>query len=248
MAAALSGGNAPGTAETPGTRAAPGTVEAPAGTAVVSGLAATRPLDVREAPGTGYAPRQRRRPYALLAVGGAFAAVVAAGVLATGMLSSAADQPDRDRALPAVPTPAPADPTKPVPPPAKASPQPSAAPSAQPRLATPPPSPTRASESPSSSPPPPTARATGSVGTTPPPRHEPTVRASLAEGDKGPEVAELQERLAQLHLYAGEPDGVYTRLVSDAVTRYQWARGLTDDPRGQYGRETRRSLEAETHR
>ncbi|MEV0125642.1 peptidoglycan-binding protein [Streptomyces sp. NPDC050703] len=212
----------------------------PPGAAGAPGLGATRPIDVRDV------PPKRRRPYALLAVGGAFAAVVAAGVLAAGMLSSAADQPNRHHALPLAPTPAPADPTKPVPPSAKASTRPSATAPVKPRLAPPPASPTRSSAPSSSSPPPPTARATGSVRTTPPPRHEPTVRAALAEGDKGPEVAELQERLAQLHLYPGKPDGAYTRLVSDAVTRYQWARGLTDDPRGEYGRETRRSLEAET--
>ncbi|CAM5506523.1 hypothetical protein SALBM135S_04594 [Streptomyces alboniger] len=116
------------------------------------------------------------------------------------------------------------------------------------RVAAPPPSPTRSSEPPpsSSSPPPPTARATGSVRTTPPPRREPTARPPLAEGDEGPAVAELQARLAQLHLYTGEADGAYTRQVSEAVTHYQLARGLTEDPRGAYGRETRRSLEAET--
>ncbi|WP_447037155.1 peptidoglycan-binding domain-containing protein [Streptomyces sp. DSM 118878] len=199
---------------------------------------------------TAVAPRKRNRPYALFAGAGVLAAVVAAGVLATGLLSSAAEQPGRGHALPLAPTPAPADPTKPVPPSAKSPSRSSAAPSTKPRVAMPPPSPTRSSEPPSSSPPPstppPTARATGSVRTTPPPRREPTDRPLLAEGDEGPEVAELQKRLAQLSLYAGEPDGAYTRQVSDAVAHYQWARGLTDDPRGEYGRETRRSLEAET--
>ncbi|MEV7191369.1 peptidoglycan-binding domain-containing protein [Streptomyces sp. NPDC093510] len=69
---------------------------------------------------------------------------------------------------------------------------------------------------------------------------------TLREGDKGPRVAELQGRLAQLYLYVGERDGSYTSRVTDAVARYQWARGLTDDAQGVYGRETRRSLESET--
>ena len=223
------------------------------------------PVDVREEPppaaiaaatatttttaeATTVGPRKRNRPYALVAGAGVLAAVVAAGVLATGLLSSAAEQPGRDHALPLAPTSAPAaDPTKPVPPSAESPTRSSAAPSTKPRVAAPPPSPARrSSEPPSSSPPPPTARATGSVRTTPPPRREPTAHPVLAEGDEGPQVAELQERLAQLHLYAGEPDGAYTRQVRDAVARYQWARGLTDDPPGEYGPETRRSLEGET--
>jgi peptidoglycan hydrolase-like protein with peptidoglycan-binding domain len=59
-------------------------------------------------------------------------------------------------------------------------------------------------------------------------------------------VTELQGRLAQLYLYVGERNGSYTREVTEAVLRYQWARGLTADPPGEYGRQTRRSLESET--
>uniref|UniRef100_UPI000AB5E9F1 peptidoglycan-binding domain-containing protein n=1 Tax=Streptomyces alboniger TaxID=132473 RepID=UPI000AB5E9F1 len=105
------------------------------------------------------------------------------------------------------------------------------------------------SSSPSSRPssPPSTARATGSVGAEPsrtPPG--PSAPAVLREGDEGPAVAELQGRLAQLHLYTGERDGTYSRAVTVAVLRYQWARDLTSDPPGAYGRQTRRSLESET--
>ncbi|MEU7579023.1 peptidoglycan-binding domain-containing protein [Streptomyces sp. NPDC041068] len=68
----------------------------------------------------------------------------------------------------------------------------------------------------------------------------------MREGDKGPRVTELQGRLSQLYLYVGERDGTYSPQVTSAVTRYQWARGLHEDPPGEYGRETRRSLESET--
>lgn len=47
-------------------------------------------------------------------------------------------------------------------------------------------------------------------------------------------------------MYEGEPDGTYGPEVTYAVTRYQWARGLTGDRLGEYGDETRRSLESET--
>ncbi|MEV5975931.1 peptidoglycan-binding domain-containing protein [Streptomyces sp. NPDC052114] len=193
-----------------------------------------------------YERSARRRRYALLAGAGAVAALTAAAVFATGLLSSAADGTRRDHALPDTPTSAFADPTKPAPPSAKRSPSPSrtasapAAPSAAPSPSFSPTRPTR-----SRSTPPPTARATGSVGTpsAPPER---AAGVTLREGDKGARVEELQGRLAQLYLYVGERDGTYTREVADAVTRYQWARGLTEDRPGEYGRTTRRSLESET--
>ncbi|WP_244165268.1 peptidoglycan-binding domain-containing protein, partial [Streptomyces silaceus] len=204
------------------------------------------PADPHEADAESdtYERAARRRRYALLAGAGAVAAVAAAAVFATGLLSSAADGTRRDHALPDAPTSAFADPTKPAPPSAKRSPSPSHTPSASPS-ATPSPtsSPTRPSRSPST--PPPTARATGSVGTPSAPPQQ-AAGATLREGDKGARVVELQGRLAQLYLYVGERDGAYTREVTDAVTRYQWARGLTDDPPGEYGRTTRRSLESET--
>ncbi|QES41389.1 peptidoglycan-binding protein [Streptomyces venezuelae] len=193
----------------------------------------------------------RKRPLALLALAGAVTAVTAATVFAVGLLSSAADGPTRDRALPDDLTSAYADPTKPAVPsanaPASSSRTPSAPPSARSSQS---PSSTRSStappsSSPPSSGPPSTARASGSVGTSAsPPRG--TADVTLRQGDKGAQVRELQDRLAQLYLYVGERDGSYTYEVTAAVRRYQWARGLRDDPQGEYGRETRRSLESET--
>ncbi|MFF3642093.1 peptidoglycan-binding protein [Streptomyces sp. NPDC002564] len=194
----------------------------------------------------------RKRALVLLAGAGAAAALTAATVFAMGMLSSASDGPTRDRALPGDPASAYADPTKPAAPSAKPSASPSHALAAAPGGK---PSPTASrthveSASPSSSarsrtPSPSTARATGSVGASPPPPHRPT-DATLRPGDEGPRVVELQGRLAQLDLYTGERDGRYSYEVTEAVLRYQWARGLSDDMPGEYGRETRRSLESET--
>ncbi|MEU1115236.1 MULTISPECIES: peptidoglycan-binding domain-containing protein [unclassified Streptomyces] len=206
--------------------------------------------EIHERPGDHPEPARRRRAAGLLLAGaGAVAALTAATVFAVGLLSSATDGPTRDRALPGDPASAYADPTKPAPPSAKASGSPTHSPSA-------PPSPTSSSStavrsaprSPSS-PPPSTARATGSVEPRTPSSSPSSRRApdsTLRQGDRGPQVEELQGRLAQLYLYVGERDGSYTSEVTAAVLRYQWARGLRDDTPGAYGRQTRRSLEAET--
>ncbi|MFF8656141.1 peptidoglycan-binding domain-containing protein [Streptomyces huasconensis] len=198
---------------------------------------------------TAHRGRARRRRRLLLGGACAVAAVTAGTVFTTGLFSSAADRPTRDRALPGASAAEPAGPTEPAPPSAKPSASPTPRPPAvTPRGTTPPPAPTRSAPPPSpsrpSSPPPSTARATGSVDATPP--RGPTGAATLSQGDRGPEVTELQGRLAQLYLYVGERDGSYTRQVTAAVLRYQWARGLTSDEPGAYGRQTRRSLESET--
>ncbi|MEI5100272.1 peptidoglycan-binding domain-containing protein [Streptomyces sp. PmtG] len=89
-----------------------------------------------------------------------------------------------------------------------------------------------------------TARATGSVLLPPSPR--PSAPRALRPGDRGGEVTELQLRLRQLSLYAGPVDGVYSPAVTAAVARYQWARGVSGDVPGTYGKATREALEAET--
>ncbi|MFI1676586.1 peptidoglycan-binding protein [Streptomyces sp. NPDC020607] len=212
------------------------------------------------APYQGFAPPEtppekrglRKRPLVLLAGAGAgtVAALTAATVFAIGMLSAASDGPTRDRALPDDLASAHADPTKPAAPsanpPASSSRTPSAPPSALPSQSTSPPA-RSASPSPSSSSSeaPSTGRATESAGASASPPHR-TADATLRQGDKGARVTELQGRLAQLYLYVGERDGSYSYEVAAAVRRYQWARGLRDDAQGEYGRETRRSLESET--
>ncbi|WP_409236084.1 peptidoglycan-binding domain-containing protein [Streptomyces sp. PA5.6] len=229
--------------------------EAEAGTGTGTGTGTKAHADLHGNADADAEPHEKRslrkRPLPLLALAGAVTAVTAATVFAVGLLSSAADGPTRDRALPDDLTSAYADPTKPAAPsanaPASSSRTPSAPPSVRPSQS---PSSTRSStappsSSPPSSGPPSTARATGSVGTSAsPPRG--TADVTVRQGDKGAQVRELQDRLAQLYLYVGERDGSYTSEVTAAVRRYQWARGLRDDPQGEYGRETRRSLESET--
>ncbi|MGW2224934.1 peptidoglycan-binding protein [Streptomyces formicae] len=188
----------------------------------------------------------RKRRYMLLAGAVAVAAVTAATVFTTGLFSSAADRPTRDLALPDAPTAAaPRTPASPTPSPSAERPSapPSRVPSVTPSATRPPPSPSRSERRTSAPPSLPTARATGSVGASEPSR---SAGAVLREGAEGPRVKELQGRLAQLYLYEGEPDGTYGPEVTYAVTRYQWARGLTGDRLGEYGDETRRSLESET--
>ncbi|UED86693.1 peptidoglycan-binding domain-containing protein [Streptomyces profundus] len=102
--------------------------------------------------------------------------------------------------------------------------------------------------------------------TTPPPTEEPTPdpdptdeptpdptptdpepEESLAEGDEGPEVVELQLRLLQLHwVYNGQPHGLYDAQTRAAVARFQVAYGVVGDPEGVYGPATRALLERHT--
>lgn len=77
----------------------------------------------------------------------------------------------------------------------------------------------------------------------PPPQEEPVLR----RGDSGPQVRELQQRLQQLHLYRGEANGDFDRRLEDALSMYQWARGLRDSL-GVYDEPTRAQLESETTR
>ncbi|MFF4499561.1 peptidoglycan-binding domain-containing protein [Streptomyces sp. NPDC001401] len=195
---------------------------------------------------------RRRRRTVLLGVGGAFATVLAAAGLASGLFSYEA--PSRDTALPddvrasvpdALPSSESASPSghaTSVRPPARPAPAVSASPSLSPS-----PSATSASPSPSRSPEPtrtpPTATASGSIGTTDTRQTTPPV---LRRGSDGPEVTELELRLTQLGLYTRKASGHYNEGVEDAVGRYQWARGIQGDELGVYGPETRSQLESET--
>ncbi|MFF8897204.1 peptidoglycan-binding protein [Streptomyces lydicus] len=78
------------------------------------------------------------------------------------------------------------------------------------------------------------------------PAPAPTGPIVLREGSSGPEVAELQERLRQLALYADPADGRYDADVRAAVSRYQQSYRVQGDPDGVYGTRTRASLEART--
>ncbi|MFE5395417.1 peptidoglycan-binding protein [Streptomyces sp. NPDC056568] len=207
----------------------------------------------------GRPPRRRRRGV-LLSAAGALVVVVGAAGFASGLFSY--ESPSRDGALPdevraSVPDPsADAVSAVPVPSPSSArptssspSPSASASPSAS-ESASPSPSASSASATPS-----PSAEPTQTETTTP--TEDPTRDSEddgpdrdggspLHRGDRGPEVAELQQRLAQLYLYTGDIDGTYNHRVEDSVRTYQWARGIRSDELGVYGQDTRSRLESET--
>ncbi|MGW6055162.1 peptidoglycan-binding domain-containing protein [Streptomyces sp. NPDC055189] len=193
-------------------------------------------------------PEPRRVRIGLYAGVGAVA-VITVAVLAAVLLPP--DKPQRhDRALPEVPTRAVNAPsgagtetaTASQPPPsapASPSPDPSTSPETSPS-----PSPSRTASDKARPTRPPsrsTARATESAKSDAPP-----TGTVLSQGDRGPEVEELQHRLRQLYLYMDDTDGTYDAGVTDAVARYQFARGTREDERGVYGEETRAALEAET--
>ncbi|MHC3474393.1 peptidoglycan-binding domain-containing protein [Streptomyces sp. 7R007] len=198
-------------------------------------------------------PSRTRRPRAvLLAAGGAVVAVVSAAGLASGLFSY--DTPTRNTALPddvraSVPDAttsaasrrtadktASAAPTT-VPAPATSSASPSATPSTPSASATP-------SDSKSPAVTPSTVTATGTIRETD--AGTQSAAPVLRRGDSGPEVVELELRLTQLGLYTKKAQGHYNEGVEDAVTRYQQARGITQDEPGVYGATTRARLESET--
>lgn len=198
-------------------------------------------------------PRRRPRRTVLLGAAGGLVAVIAAAGLASGLFSY--DTPTRDGALPeavrasvpdASPTTgaAPRSPTATSAPPTSAPPSASA--SASPSAT---PTPTSASPSPSRSTDP-TASPTTSTTTSAPADDTSESREStppvLRRGSQGEEVIELELRLTQLNLYTRKASGHYNEGVEDAVTRYQWARGIQPDEYGVYDLETREHLESET--
>lgn len=100
-----------------------------------------------------------------------------------------------------------------------------------------------ASASRSATPPPPPSP-------TPPPPSPPVNtgsadRNTIGLGSTGPEVEDLQQRLGQLYLYLGSADGIFTRDVQVALSRFQKARNIPEEL-GTYGPMTRGALVAET--
>ncbi|SEP63012.1 peptidoglycan-binding domain-containing protein [Streptomyces radiopugnans] len=218
------------------------------------------------------APRRRIGRGLALAVGGTAVAVVGSGVLVAGLFTRGDDTFDEarfgDRG---------GAPTAVVPTDGKgeesAGADDSASPSASPSTtASPSPSASASpsqSRTPSSSPTPSrTAEAPTSTAPAPPPA--PTTPdwddrdggwdgdgdgdgrpRTLREGDSGPEVAELQYRLASVGTYDAREhglDGVYDGEVTDGVSTFQTWYGVRGDPEGVYGPHTRRALERATQR
>ncbi|GFM96808.1 hypothetical protein Sfulv_16190 [Streptomyces fulvorobeus] len=203
---------------------------------------------------------RRRRPFAAIAVGAAVAAVVATAAFAGGLFTAA----DTDmEALPSAPVSAQESSSEPAnavseSPPASASASPSASatpstsasPSASPSVSASPSKSAKASRSASATTSVTTAPAPSSASapapeasTAPPPAPD---GATLRPGDSGSGVVELQRRLREVWLYHGPHDGVYSDQVRDSVAVFQSYRAVQDDPRGVYGPNTRRALEAET--
>ncbi|MFE7166017.1 peptidoglycan-binding protein [Streptomyces sp. NPDC057616] len=203
-------------------------------------------------------PRGRRRTV-LLGAGGAVVAVMAAAGLASGLFSY--EKPSRDGALPddvraSVPDASTSAESAPSPEnalsgrtsaPSSATPTPTG--STSPSLSA---SPSASSSSSASTSPAPsgsagrpstTATETPSLG---PSGRQPTSAPVLRSGSQGPEVTELEQRLTQLGLYTRKPRGFYDKWVENAVSRYQWARGIQGDEQGVYGAQTRARLESET--
>ncbi|MER6621744.1 peptidoglycan-binding domain-containing protein [Streptomyces sp. NPDC000931] len=78
----------------------------------------------------------------------------------------------------------------------------------------------------------------------------PAEQGFLREGDSGPEVTELQERLLRVpDVYrSGATDGRYDAALSAAVARFQLWYGVRGDETGVYGDDTRLALESRTGR
>ncbi|MEU8465683.1 peptidoglycan-binding domain-containing protein [Streptomyces sp. NPDC029003] len=68
----------------------------------------------------------------------------------------------------------------------------------------------------------------------------------LERGSEGPQVLELQARLARIGLWPHPQRGRYDRTLEDAVADFQADRRIRTDPAGVYGAATRRALEALT--
>ncbi|MFJ6644682.1 peptidoglycan-binding domain-containing protein [Streptomyces sp. NPDC091290] len=221
---------------------------------------ATATLRAVDGGSRGAAAGARRRRTVLLGAGGAVVAVVAAAGLASGLF--AYDAPSRDEAQPkdvraGVPA-ASASTSETTRAPGATAVAPSASASAS----------ASASPSPSGSPtesPPPSSSETDASPTpsaSAEPEQSPSTAASsapadgnlaadpdppvLGRGSQGPEVVELELRLTQLRLYNRPVRGTYDQHLQDAVSRYQWARGIWPQEWGVYDLKTRQRLESET--
>lgn len=77
---------------------------------------------------------------------------------------------------------------------------------------------------------------------------DPDGPGTLRQGDTGPEVTELQQRLQRIpDVYPdGSVDGTYDATLTAAVARFQLWYGISGDETGVYGDDTRRALESRT--
>ncbi|WEV28088.1 peptidoglycan-binding domain-containing protein [Streptomyces sp. 71268] len=217
------------------------------------------------------ARHRRRRPLAIVIAAAVLVAVVGTVAFGTGLLGGQSGDASDDQALTddraATPsaalstwdgrmtdgaTPPPSSTATPSPSASRsrgespsatpsATPSPTREPSASPSASSARPSDTGAPDRPSERPTPAT-----SAPTDPPRPTTPAGPPVLRQGDSGPEVAELQDRLRQTWTYVGAADGEYDAGVTDAVGTYQRRHDITADPEGVYGPHTRDYLEART--
>ncbi|WP_053849938.1 peptidoglycan-binding protein [Streptomyces sp. NRRL B-24085] len=77
---------------------------------------------------------------------------------------------------------------------------------------------------------------------------DPDGPGTLRQGDSGPQVTDLQERLRRIpNVYdGGATDGTYDTTLTAAVARFQLWYGIRGDEDGVYGDDTRRDLESRT--
>ncbi|MFC7262582.1 peptidoglycan-binding domain-containing protein [Streptomyces lutosisoli] len=77
---------------------------------------------------------------------------------------------------------------------------------------------------------------------------DPDGTGTLREGDSGPEVTELQQRLLRIpNVYDnGTTSGTYDATLTAAVARFQLWYGIRGDETGVYGNDTRADLESRT--
>lgn len=77
---------------------------------------------------------------------------------------------------------------------------------------------------------------------------DPDGPGTLREGDRGPEVSELQRRLLRIpNVYDnGSTSGEYDLVLREAVARFQLWYGIRGDETGVYGNDTRKDLESRT--
>ncbi|MFF3404800.1 peptidoglycan-binding protein [Streptomyces sp. NPDC002742] len=77
---------------------------------------------------------------------------------------------------------------------------------------------------------------------------DPDGAGTLREGDSGPEVADLQQRLLRIpNVYDhGSTSGTYDATLAAAVARFQLWYGVRGDESGVYGNDTRADLESRT--
>ncbi|WP_330452164.1 MULTISPECIES: peptidoglycan-binding domain-containing protein [unclassified Streptomyces] len=210
------------------------------------------------------APR-RRKPFAAVIAGAAVVTVVGTAAFIGGLFNGDGNgEADLDHALPSTvaslpdesePSPS-TTPTASAPPPRSPSPSSSASASASPSTSASPsasasrsaPASSSASPSGASSSPSASAETSGPVEGLAPPVATPDEAGTLRLGDHGPEVAELQRRLKdwRVGLFYGPIDSDYTDRVEHAVLVFQSGWGVTGDPDGVYGPNTRRLLEKAT--